>query len=147
MPGHLGTDFYRMVLERARYLLTALHNEVIQQENSNTIVTDFASQGEIPLKRQVVESKVYNMAKAVQISKNKDVPVVNNPDIHQKFMEDQSLDNLPQVDNEEYKGAIKNLEKAGKAIDKSHIREFLSFVRPEPIIGKLFQVIAILKGF
>jgi len=51
------------------------------------------------------------------------------------------------VDKEEYKGAVKNLEKAGKAIDKSHIREFLSFVRPEPIIGKLFQVIAILKGF
>jgi hypothetical protein len=37
MPGQLGTDFYRMVLERARDLLTALHKEVLQQENDSGV--------------------------------------------------------------------------------------------------------------
>lgn len=97
--------------------------------------------------KQAIESTVFNMSKAIEISKNQRVPVINSSGVHNKFLEGQSLDSLPQINIEGYKEAVKTLEKAGKSINKSHIREFLSFVRPEPIIGKLFQVIAILKGF
>ena len=146
MPGHLGTDFYRMVLERARDLLTALHNEVMQQENNN-VGTEYMSQGGASSVKQALESKVYNMAQAVEFSKSKEVSQVNDPEIHRKFMEDHTIKSLPKVNKDEYKQAIKSLTKAGKSLQKTHIREFLSFVRPEPIIGKLFQVIAILKGY
>jgi hypothetical protein len=87
------------------------------------------------------------MAEAVEISKSKAVEHTKNPDIHKKYIEGHTIEILPKIDEDEYGKAIQNLEKAGKSIDKSHIREFLSFVRPEPIIGKLFQVIAILKGY
>ena len=150
MPGHYGTDFYRMVLERARDLLTALHKEVLQQENEDAIVAyenDNIIGSQRGTQKQIVESKVYNMAEAVKIGMPKDQNHTASPDIHRKYVEEQTIDSLPKVDQEEYKASIMNLEKAGRSIEKSHIRDFLSFVRPEPVISKLFQILAIIKGF
>ena len=136
-----------MILERARDLLTALHKEVLQQENEDAIVA--YEMGDIMkgTQKQPVENKVYNMAEAVKIGMHQDPVHTTSPDIHKKFMEEQTIDSLPRINQEEYKGAVLNLEKAGKSIEKSHIRDFLSFVRPEPIIAKLFQVLAIIKGY
>ncbi|CAI2362905.1 unnamed protein product [Moneuplotes crassus] len=147
MPGHLGTDFYRMVLERARDLLTALHNEVMQQENSSALGGEFVNNEAPTMERKTVESKVFNIAQAVDISKGKETTQSIKSDAHKKFLEDNSINFLPQVDKLTYKESVQNLEKAGKSLTKGHIREFLSFVRPEPIIGKLFQVIAMIKGY
>ena len=149
MPGHLGTDFYRMVLERARDLLTALHKEVLQQENDDTELNQFIGSSPVASNntKQVLESKVYNIAEAVEIGKRDSLATKNSPSAHKKFIEEHSIEMLPKIDEDEYKKSIKNLEKAGKYINKSHIREFLSFVRPEPIINKLFQVLAIIKGY
>jgi hypothetical protein len=99
------------------------------------------------IQKKALESKIYNIAEAFQISKSRDVPQVYSPDIHRKYMEENSIDSLPKVNKDEYKQCKRDLEKAGKSLEKAHIREFLSFVRPEPIIGKLFQVIGILKGY
>lgn len=143
MPGYLGTDFYRLIIERARDLLTALHNEVIQQQNGETIGTEFVSNEGSTTKKHTVESKLFNMGQAVEISNKRSTSHASNsksnPPLEPKIV-------LPDVDEEEYKEAMLCLEKAGRSVNKGHIREFLSFIRPEPIIGKMFQVIAILRG-
>jgi len=148
MPGQLGTDFYRMVLERARDLLTALHKEVLQQEQDKTFVNDYrTNENQSKKEKQVLESKIYNMAEAVEISKPSAPSNTMSPSSHRRYTEEHTIITLPKVDEDEYEDAIRNLVKSGKSIDKSHIREFLSFVHPEPIISKLFQVIAIIKGY
>lgn len=35
MPGSLGADFFRMVLERARDLLTNLHKQILENERQD----------------------------------------------------------------------------------------------------------------
>lgn len=149
MPGYLGTDFYRMVLERARDLLTALHKEVLQQEGDDIEINQLIGGGATSQTstKQILESKVYNMAEAVEMSNQKTSPRIVSPSAHKKYVEEHTIDMLPKIDQDEYRIAIRNLEKAGKSLNKSHIREFLSFVRPEPVISKLFQVLGILKGY
>jgi len=165
MPGQLGTETYKLIIDRAKDLLTTLHLKVMeaeklerQQRDSQALVIyddNTKSQKRIGKK---VDPTIYpttmipdssqkslysKTSKADNLRPNNFMYGVSH---HQKqeIEEDEPLE--IDLTEDEYNYAVRMTEYSIRKLTKSHIIELRSILKPHPMVEKVMKMICILRG-
>jgi hypothetical protein len=164
MPGQLGTETYKLIIDRAKDLLTTLHLKVMeaeriekQQRDSQALVVyeeNTKSQKRIGRK---VNPTVYpttmipDSSQKSLISRSSKVNEMrpNNfmygmPKSSKQDEEEEPLE--IDLTEDEYNYAVRMTEYSIRKLTKSHIIDLRSILKPHPIVEKVLKMVCILRG-
>ena len=145
MPGSLGADFFRMVLERARDLLTNLHKQILENERQDREEYERMEMEKRAGRKEALGSKVFDANTGQGLSK--DETQSRALSVVQEQVEEGLANVFPEISAADYKAALVEIEEVGKLVSKSHVRELLSFGNPHPSVARLFFLVGTLKGY
>lgn len=171
MPGQYGTDTYKRVIERAKDLLTTLHQKVldsnaqVSEVNNEVALFCHSKKGKnINATGNLLATKVYPSG-VIPInqnlgSHNASVGGKNKNFRPNNFLNDQPAQQVrPSMEHEadedqleieltedEFNYAVKMTEHSIRRLTKAHIIELRNQVKPHPLIERVLNMVCILRG-
>ena len=160
MPGQLGTETYKLIIDRAKDLLTTLHSKVMEAEqfeneqknNHALVIYDESAKSHKKLGKKV---------QPIEYPSNM-IPDSSQKSLHNKLTRtDESRpnnfmygitkstkqlekdDELLEIDltEDEYNYAVRMTEHSIRRLTKSHIIELRSIMKPHHLVEKVLKMV------
>jgi hypothetical protein len=165
MPGQLGTETYKLIIDRAKDLLTTLHLKVMEAEKSEREHRN--NQAMVVYNDNAKSHKRFGKKVNPTVYSTNMIPDASQKSLHSKTMKGDNLrpnnfmygvekpmniyngeDEPLEIDltEDEYNYAVRMTEYSIRKLTKSHIIELRSILKPHPMVEKVLKMICIIRG-
>lgn len=165
MPGQLGTETYKLIIDRAKDLLTTLHLKVMEAERIEK--EHRHSQALVIYDDNIKSQKKFGKKINPTVYPTTMIPDSSQKSLHSRTSKADDLrpnnfmygvsktskqleeDDEPlEIDltEDEYNYAVRMTEYSIRKLNKSHIIELRSILKPHPMVEKVLKMVCILRG-